>query len=111
MKRVLLLVAVFVLSVSLAAAKGWTGVLVDASCKIAKKDQPCPVTRDTEHYGIEISKNTVLELGEEGNLKVQAALVEQQKATGKYPEGAHIKVWVDGRRNGKMLDLQVIAFK
>ncbi len=107
------LLAGLLLFTGLGFAAGWTGTLVDADCKDVHKDQACPVDQSTKHYGIvrDGAAHHYYRIDTEGDVKVAAALADQQKKTGRFPEGGNIKVWFTGAPNGNRIALKDFALK
>ncbi len=110
MRRVL---GAMVLAAGVAAAAGWTGVLVDADCKTPGKPDACPVSATTRHFGLVrdgVGKKYFV-VGQEGNVKILAAMADQQKKTGTAPSGSQVKVWFTGKPDGDKLALNDFALK
>jgi hypothetical protein len=98
---------------SVLSAAGWTGRLVDADCKDAKRREPCPVTASTKRFGVVqhgLLSRKYYRLEEAGNERVAAALEERRKRTGQFPRGAR-EVWFRGEPKGDTLALEEFVLR
>jgi hypothetical protein len=110
MKRI---IGIGMLCCSMALGAGWTGVLVDAVCEQPGKPEACPVTAATRHFGI-VRDGVVKKyftVGSEADVRILAALADDQKRNGKLKAGSNVKVWFTGKPEGDKLALKDFALK
>jgi hypothetical protein len=98
---------------SVLSAAGWTGRLVDADCKDAKRREPCPVTAATKRFGVVqhgFLSRKYYRLEEPGNGWAAAALAERRRRTGQFPRGAR-EVWFRGEPKGGTIVLEEFVLR